>query len=169
MPRAPLNAGNAAVAQLDLLLALIDQSFDAKAWHGPNLRNSIRGVNAAQAAWRPQPARHSIAEQVLHAAYWKYVARRRLRGDKRGSFPLKGTNWWPVGAADFNERRWQETIAILEAEHSTLREAVAAFDPNALNIVPLKSRVTYAALIYGVASHDVYHAGQIQLLKAMRQ
>ena len=81
-----------------LLLRMLEQAFDRKSWHGPNLRGSIRGVSASDAAWRPADGRHSIAEQVLHAAYWKYVVRRKLTGEKRGSFALPGSNWFSVPA-----------------------------------------------------------------------
>ncbi len=63
---------------MNVLLDLLDEAFDKKSWHGPNLRGSIRGVTAQQAAWRPGPDRHNIWELTLHAAYWKYVVRRRL-------------------------------------------------------------------------------------------
>jgi len=63
------------------ILALIDEAFDKTSWHGPNLRGSIRGVDAGLAAWRPAPGRHNIWELTLHAAYWKYAVRRRLTGE----------------------------------------------------------------------------------------
>ena len=78
-----------------LVLTLIDQAYEMPAWHGPNLKQSIRGVTAKQAAWRPGPGRHNIWEETLHAAYWKYVVRRKLEGGKRGSFSLKGSNFFP--------------------------------------------------------------------------
>src|SRR2546422_7998333 len=73
--------------QIEVLLDAIDLAFDHRAWHGPNLRGSIRGVTSREAAWRPGSGRHNIWELVVHAAYWKYAARRRLRGDRRGAFP----------------------------------------------------------------------------------
>src|SRR6185436_8272660 len=76
------------------LLALLDQAYDRRSWHGTNLRGSIRGVSTEQAAWRPGPSRHNIWEIVVHAAYWKYAARRRLTGEARVSFPIKGSNWF---------------------------------------------------------------------------
>ena len=69
-----------------MLLDLIDQAFDRQSWHGPNLRGSIRGLTHEEALWRPHPDRHNIWEHVLHAAYWKYTVRRRILGEKRGSF-----------------------------------------------------------------------------------
>ena len=75
------------------MLFLIDTAYDRVSWHGPNLRGSLRGMTPALAAWRPGPDRHNIWELIVHAAYWKYVAWRRLTGAKRGSFPLAGSNF----------------------------------------------------------------------------
>ena len=76
------------------VIAILDAAYDRKSWHGTNLRGSIRGLRMEQAAWRPAAGRHNIWELVVHAAYWKYIALRRLSGSKRGSFPLKGSNWF---------------------------------------------------------------------------
>jgi hypothetical protein len=153
--------------EIKLLLRILDQAYNKKAWHGPNLRGSIRGLSAAQAAWRPQPGRRSIAEIVVHAAYWKYAVRRRLRGDKRGSFPLKGSNWF-VLPEPLTEAAWREQVALLEQEHKALRAAVAAMAPSGLYDRPAGSKVSNATMTYGCASHDIYHAGQIQLLKRLQ-
>lgn len=151
-----------------LLVQLLDEAYQRRSWHGTNLRGSIRGVSAEQAAWRPHQARYSIAEIVVHCAYWKYAVRRRLRGDKRGSFALKGSNWFSL-PAPLTETAWREYVARLDAEHRALREAVAALG-DALPDKPIRgSKMPAAALIRGVALHDVYHAGQIQLMKGMRK
>ena len=79
-------AKKATNAQVLLLLRMLDEGFNKSAWHGPNMRGAIRRVDAEQAGWRPYSERKSIADHTVHAAYWKYVARRRLTGEKRGSF-----------------------------------------------------------------------------------
>jgi uncharacterized damage-inducible protein DinB len=149
------------------LLQVFDQAFDQKSWHGPNLRGSIRGVSPELAAWRPAADRKSIAEITVHAAYWKYTVRRRLLGEKRGSFPLEGSNWF-ARPAPLSAEAWREDIALLEEMHRTLRRAIAALDPAELDHAPAGSKVTNLQLISGIAAHDVYHAGQIQLLKRLR-
>ncbi len=147
---------------VDALLCMLDQCYDKRAWHGPHVKASIRGVDIKEAAWRPQPKRKNVAEQVLHIAYWKYVVRRKLRGDKRGSFPLKGTNWFAVSTR-LSEALWDEYQQLLADQHAELRKAVAELAG--------KGRPSVSAekvhLISGVAAHDVYHAGQIRLLRAM--
>jgi hypothetical protein len=150
-----------------LLRDLPDQAFERKAWHGPNLRGSIRGLTAVQATWRAAPGGHCIAEIVVHAAYWKYAVRRKLRGDERGSFPLKGSNWFPLLEA-FTEAVRRSHVKLLTDEHRTLRATVAAFDPRQLWRAS-SSKYTAAALIQGIAAHDIYHAGQIQLLKRLQR
>lgn len=147
-----------------ILVELLDQAFDLKAWHGPNLLGAVRRVGAPQAAWRPAPGRHSIADITVHCAYWKYAVRRKLRGDARGSFALKGSNWFPQ-PDDLSEADWKQSLAILREEHTALRSAVAALDPNKLFRRAQRSRYTHAFLIQGAAAHDFYHAGQIQVLK----
>src|SRR5262249_10355076 len=150
--------------EIGLLLRVLDEAYEKKARHGPNLRGSIRGLSAGQAAWRPGPERRSIADIVVHAAYWKYAVRRRLRGDKRGSFPLPGTNWFAL-PEPLSEPSWRDYVALLEAEHRALRATVAELPPARLHQAPAGSKVSHATQIYGIAFHDVYHSGQIQLLK----
>ncbi len=153
-------------AETGLLLSALDEAFDKKGWHGANLRGSIRGVTARRAAWRPNPRRHCIADIVLHTAYWKYVVRRRLQGAERGSFPLKGSNWIPL-PQPFGEAEWRNCIAVLTAEHRALRAAVAALPPEEIYVTPAGSKVSNRQLIQGIAAHDLYHTGQIQLLKRL--
>jgi hypothetical protein len=150
-----------------ILVEMLDQGFDLKAWHGPNLRGAIRRLSAEQAAWRPRKGRHSIADIVVHCAYWKYAVRRKLRGDARGSFPIKGSNWFPQ-PDDLSERDWKQSVAILCDEHSALRAAVAGLDAGLLMRPAPGSRYSYAFLIEGAAAHDLYHTGQIQVLKRMQ-
>jgi len=152
--------------EIELLLRIIDQSYDHHAWHGTNLRGSLRGVALEEAAWRPGPGRHNIWEVAVHTAYWKYIVRRRLFGEKRGSFPLKGSNWFVRRLAD-GKQAWAADLKLLAETHRRLREAVSSLKDRQLYLKSRGSKVSNAATIYGIASHDVYHAGQIQLLKRL--
>lgn len=152
--------------EVTLLLRLIDEAFDKKSWHGPNLRGSIRGLGLDELQWRPAAGRHNIWEIVVHAAYWKYVVRRRLLGEKRGSFALKGSNWFPR-PLQATLAAWQEDVALLEDAHAHLREAIARFNAEDLTRKPPGAKTSNLTLLTGVAAHDIYHAGQIQLLKRL--
>ena len=150
-----------------LLLRILDTAFEAKAWHGTTLRGSVRALRAGEALWRPSPRRHCIWELVLHTAYWKYVTRRRIAGTKRGAFPRPGSNWPRLPRAT-SEAAWRADVALLAEEHALLRRTVATFPASRLDRTPAGGKWTFAEQIHGVAAHDVYHAGQIQLLKRLR-
>ncbi|HWZ55772.1 MAG TPA: DinB family protein [Verrucomicrobiae bacterium] len=152
--------------EIEHLLQLLDEAYSRAAWHGPNLRGSIRGVTAREAAHRPSVGRHSIWELVVHAAYWKYTVRRRLLGEKRGSFSLPGSNFF-ARPVDRSEKAWRADVALLESEHRKLREVVLSIQPEDLDHRARGSRTAVRRLIAGIAFHDVYHAGQIQLIKKL--
>lgn len=153
---------------IDHFLAIIDQAYNRQSWHGTNLRGSVRGVSASQAARRPGPGRHNIWELVVHCAYWKYVVWRRLTGQKRGSFSIKGSNWFPR-PTDPSEKAWKADVALLDDIHRALRAAIADLPASKLNQAPKGKRTTNAWLISGIAAHDLYHAGQIQLIKRLKK
>lgn len=158
-----MSTSNALIA---LLLRVIDQAYDQKSWHGTTLRGSLRGVTTEEALWRPGPGRHNIWELALHAAYWKYAVRRRLAGEGIGSFERKPSNW-PEIPSPCDARTWKRDVAFLDAEHRKLRAVIAGLTPAALQERSPKGVWTNAEEIHGVAAHDLYHTGQIQLIKRL--
>jgi len=151
-------------ASIALLVDLVDEAFDHPAWHGPTLRGSLKGVTAAQAAWRPARGRHNIREIAIHAAYWKHAVTKRLTGETRWLFPIEGANWF--GAA--RSRSWTDDLRLLGEEHRKLRKAIAAYPARALRRPVDTRKQTAEFTIRGIAAHDLYHAGQIQLLKKLQ-
>ena len=146
------------------LLAIVDQAYDHRSWHGTNLRGSIRGLSPADARWRPAPGRHNIWELVVHAAYWKYAVRRRLLKERRGSFAIKGSNWF-ARPEEQSDRAWRADIVLLHKEHRALREVIAGLsDRDVLKHARGGGTSTFA-LVSGIAAHDLYHAGQIAILR----
>ncbi len=153
-------------ACVEQLLVQIDQAYDRKSWHGTNLRGALRRVTLAQAAWRPAPGRHNVWELVLHGAYWKYAVRRRLTGEPRASFPLAGANFFERPGTG-TEAEWKADLALLGREHAALRAAVAALSDADLMRAAAGGDTSVRDLVAGIIAHDLYHAGQIQLLKRL--
>lgn len=155
-------------SRIQLLLDIIDQAYDKKAWHGTTLRGSIRGLTAKEALWRPAPGRLNIWELALHAAYWKYIVARKLSGDGSLSFPRKGSNF-PELPKPPDATAWKNDVELLRRQHLLVRRAIAQFPARKLKQKAPKSVWTNEQFIYGIASHDLYHAGQIQLLKRLQR
>jgi len=151
-----------------LLLTQLDQAYDRRSWHGTNLRGSLRGLSARDAAWRPGPRRHNIWEIAVHAAYWKYAIWRRLTGAARGSFPITGSNWFER-PEQLTDAGWRSDLRLLETNHRSLRDAVASLTPQMLTSAPPGGQESIQSLVSGIVAHDLYHAGQIQLIKRLRR
>jgi uncharacterized damage-inducible protein DinB len=154
--------------EIDVLLQMCDQAYSKEAWHGTNLRGSVRGLSLKELLWRPKPKRHNIWEIVLHCAYWKYALWRRITEGKHGSFPLKPSDW-PRLPEKSDMKKWKEDLALLEEWHNKMRDEIANFPPSRLDDKPKSSRVSFIRTFYGIASHDLYHTGQIQLLKRLQR
>lgn len=156
--------------ELTVVLDLIDQAFDHEAWHGTNLRGSIRGLKLEQVVWRPAAGKNNIWELVIHAAYWKYIVRRRLLNDHSIEFPLKGSNFIDRPSPGFDDKKaWDKDVKMLVEMHRLLREHIAAMKPKQLFVKQDHMDAHNLYSINGIAAHDLYHAGQIQLIKTLYQ
>jgi uncharacterized damage-inducible protein DinB len=141
------------------LLTVLESSYRKNAWHGPTLHAALRGVDARTALRRPGPGRHNIWELAVHAAYWKFAVRRKLSKDRSLQFDFSGSNWFQVSSG--RDADWAAARRLLDFEHERFLRFVA---PRARDIV---RNAAMSRLVFGVAQHDVYHAGQIVLIKKL--
>lgn len=155
---------------MDLLRWNLQPAAGRRNWHGgPTPLGALRGVGAVEAAWRPTPRRKSVWELALHIAYWKYTVRRHLTGEPLPHFPRSPSNF-PAMPDPADEGAWARDVALLRGEHERLVEAVEALPARRLADRPAeRRRWTYGELVLGIAAHDAYHTGQIQLLKRLWQ
>lgn len=149
-------------------MELLRHAYDQPAWHGPNLRESLSDVTLSQALWRPAPERHTIWELVLHCAYWKHVVIRRLEGFGDDSGFSRPPADFPA-LLEATAAAWASDLDLLENTHQQLLTRVGELDtPRLAEPATDKEDRTLAEIIFGVAHHDVYHAGQIRLLLALQ-
>jgi len=138
------------------------RAFQGPAWHGPAVLEALDGVSPAHATARPIGAAHTIAEITRHVAAWKRFVARRLAEGK--SFEVSDAMDWPaVGAID--EQAWRSFLAELSTAHEELLRAVAAAPAHRLDEPLVPQGNTGYIQLHGVVQHDLYHAGQIVLLK----
>jgi hypothetical protein len=147
---------------------MLDRAYSKRSWHGTNLAGSLRGLSVNDAIWRPAKNRHNIWEFTIHSAYWKYIVWRKLADRPDSTFPLKGSNW--IKSPDKpSEKDWKNIKSILSKYHKLLQEAIREFAPSKLYLKMPDSKLRYIDIVLGVAAHDVYHAGQVQILKRLKK
>lgn len=146
------------------ILRLEDQlrrAFEGEAWHGPSLMELLADVTAQEAAERPIPNAHTIWEIVLHIAGTYGLVIRRLRGNFE---PLTPEQDWPPQPETPDAQEWLVALNGLRSAHQDLRRAIASYDPASLD-QPLGTPASAYVQFAGLPQHDLYHAGQIALLK----
>jgi uncharacterized damage-inducible protein DinB len=137
------------------------RAFEGHAWHGPSLHELLADVTAEQATARSVSGGHSIWEIALHIAAWHEGVRRRVEGERVELSPEE--DWPPV--ASTSEAAWQDALAVLERTHTDLRRTVSRLaDARLQEMVAGKDHSVYV-MLHGLIQHDLYHAGQIALLK----
>jgi hypothetical protein len=148
----------------ELETRVLNEGYGPGAWHGPDLKAALAGVSLELAFWRPAPGRHNIAEIALHHAYYARAVRAKLTGAAAEPFVLDGDDWFPLP----NDTRlaWPEILALVDTEHRQLTDALTAIGAERTGS-PLPPAERFD-LVLGITCHAIYHAGQVQLVKALR-
>ena len=152
--------------EIDRILDQLKRAFEGPAWHGPSIKELLNDVTAQQAHMRPLANAHSIWELVHHIAVWEDVGRRRLEGDP-AEVPISSPEDWPP-AEDASEAAWEQAKAALERGHQALVEVISRVPESRLDEPILEGKSTVYVTLHGVIQHDLYHAGQIAILKRGR-
>ncbi len=152
----------------EFLLDHLVHTFEKEAWQPP-LADAIAGLNAAQAAWKPAEERHSIWQIVRHVTLWKQAVLDALDGRAPDYKALERADWH---AAAGDEAAWERDVAALHAASRALRERVEASDDAALSTTAetyegVPGQAT-AIRLARMATHDVYHSGQIRCLRSLQ-
>ena len=139
----------------------LQRAFEGEAWHGPSVREVLVGITAVQAAEHPLPAAHSIWEIVLHMTMWHDTVRRRLAGE--AFMPTTAQDWPAV--TDTSESAWRAVLAELERSYRDIRSALASLNESRLDEALSPGGSTGYVQLHGLVQHDLYHAGQIALVR----
>ncbi|MFY9608552.1 MAG: DinB family protein [Blastocatellia bacterium] len=150
------------MSEIKRIKSQLRRAFEGEAWHGPSVMELLKDVTAEQAAAHPIEGAHSIWELALHIATWERFVRRRI-AETAALDPTDEENFPAVQYT--SEEAWRAAVEEIKLAHAALLETVAGLEEAALaEIVPGKPYSVYF-MLHGVIQHDLYHAGQIALLK----
>ena len=139
----------------------LKRAFAGEAWHGPSVLELLANVNAGKASARPIAGAHSIWELVLHIAAWDKAVTRRLAGDRA---ELSDEEDWPA-VSDTSDEAWRQALEALQTDHRELHEAIGRLEDPRLDQPIVEGMPSVYVTLHGVIQHDLYHAGQIAILK----
>lgn len=149
------------MTEINRIVDQMDRALNGEAWHGPHLEELLHGVSAQQASAHPVKAAHSIWELVNHLAAWNFILATRAKGTAMHVTPEQ--DWPPV--TDTSAASWKKALENMREARAQLRAATLLLkDVELENIAPGKDHSLYV-MLHGAVQHDLYHAGQIAVLK----
>ena len=140
-------------------------AFEGEAWHGPAVLELLADVDPSTAACASASRR---AQHLGTRSAYRGLGRgcQPAHCDGQGPHLNDAENFPPV--KDKSRAAWKEAIALLKRAHNELVKTVAALPDSRLNErVPGKKYTVYV-MLHGVTQHELYHAGQIAILKKTR-
>jgi uncharacterized damage-inducible protein DinB len=150
------------MSEVERILDQMDRAFSGDAWHGPPLKTVLEGLTAEDASNHAIADAHSIWELVLHITAWKIIVRHELTGEKVEVTPE--IDWPPVW--ETSEVAWKRAVENLDESHERLREAASELREDQLDEKPApRTGNSRYVMLHGVVQHDLYHAGQMAVLK----
>lgn len=147
--------------EIERIADQLQRAFSGEAWHGPAVMTLLEGINSQQASSRPVPDAHSIWELVHHITAWERAGLRRLRGDRA---QLTDSEDWPA-VNDTSEERWEQSKSALKQGHVELHSAILLLDDSVLDNPIIEGLSSFYVTLHGIIQHNLYHAGQIAILK----
>jgi uncharacterized damage-inducible protein DinB len=157
------------LTEIDRIVDELDREHSGDAWHGSPVTQVLEGIDHTLASTRAFESVHTIWELVLHITAWKNEVGRRVGGAPAGE-PPEGD--WPSPPPEADAHAWRDAVRRLDEAHHALKAAIGRLSEGRLFAATNDPReretgqgVSYYVLLHGIVQHDVYHAGQIALLK----
>jgi uncharacterized damage-inducible protein DinB len=149
------------MTEIQRILDQMDRAFSGDAWHGPSLMSLLEGIAAEDASRRTIPGAQSIWELVHHIGAWQDIVHRRLNGE---NVEITTERDWPH-VWEVSDSDWKQALDNLKAHRSRLRDFVAGLSDDQLDQKAAGSTESRYVVLHGVVQHDLYHAGQIAIMK----
>jgi uncharacterized damage-inducible protein DinB len=153
--------GDTYMSEINRILDQMDRAFSGEAWHGPDLTQLLNGISAEDALKHPVAGAHSIWELVNHIAAWNTIVQHKSKGE---SIEVTTEMDWPR-VRDASELAWKRSLATLAENRTRLRNYLKTVRDDQLDEKVQRENYSQYVLLHGLVQHDLYHAGQIAVLK----
>lgn len=141
--------------------ALLIQTYEGDAWHGPSIKSVLDNINVTIAS-RRLPGSHNIIEMVRHMVIWREFVIARLEGHDAYDV-IADENWTHV--AELEAFAWLEATEKMEKSQERLVNLLDQMTDDRLSETVANRCYDYYTLLHGIIQHDLFHLGQIVLLR----
>jgi uncharacterized damage-inducible protein DinB len=146
--------------EINRIVKLFEDLQHGDCWIGTNFKETLYGVDAATASKIISTNGNSIWQLTNHIIFWRTTVVNRLTGSNNPP-PFKDF----LLPDELNAANWKQTGHDFEAAYHSLRTALHNVKDENLDKPSVKPEQTIYQLIMGCLQHDVYHLGQMMLLR----
>lgn len=146
-------------SEVQKIIDILKHTFEKGAWHGPAVKEALADVSAESMHNRIGNG-NSIVELVAHMTTWRKFVAEKLNGND--SYDVTEEMNFPV----VND--WVTALAALDQSQADLIEALEKTPDEKLQEVVPGRKYKFFTMVHGIIHHDVYHTGQIMLLKKLK-
>lgn len=144
----------------------LNELFNGESWHSESFSEKLKDVDKSLAFEQPVSGVHSIAEIIWHCIYWRRVFIKCAEGDKDyRNNTVETLNFLPVEA--LREKGWGALWKeLIQTQEGIIELLEGKTDDFLLKTAP--GGDTFGYILEGIVQHDIYHLGQIGLVKKIR-
>ncbi|HAS45784.1 MAG TPA: DinB family protein [Microscillaceae bacterium] len=139
-------------------------AYNGSPWHGKSLLQLVKGIDYQQANHRPIPQAHSIWELIQHILSWREFVIKKLEGDAEFDIEINSTHDWTPTQTPI-EAKWQNILSALVENQQVILEILESWQDAQLDDLVPGKEYNFYTLLHGIIEHDIYHAGQIALVR----
>lgn len=138
--------------------------LDGEPCYGDAVMKKLININPEVANMQPLPSFNSIAKIVQHMINWRIFAIKKMQGDEAFDIRQNDENDWIEVHIDSQED-WNLLIYKLRSTQLEIIELISSKSENFLDEKVSGRDYNFSFLLSGIVQHDVYHLGQIALIK----
>lgn len=151
-------------SEISRLQQMLQNSWDGNMWHGTNLKQVLEGIDFGKAFRKPTAGSHNIYELLMHMHCWRKFTVEQLKGNSSYQVELNSETDWPV-KYEQTEASWKTGLALFKKSQEEIMASFSNLKEEMLDEMVPGRKFTWYALIHGLIHHDIYHSGQISILK----
>lgn len=143
---------------------LLSTSFHGGAWHGPSLMELVEKLKVKEAEFKAGNI-HTIAELLYHITSWRIFALKKIAGDAKYNIESEKQNFGDLRSID--ELELESLMMELTLTQDELGNILKEKEDDFLAEIVPGAEYTFETLLHGIIHHDIYHSGQIAIIKKM--
>jgi uncharacterized damage-inducible protein DinB len=147
------------------IIKALEGNIYGKPWFGNNLQQQLEGIDSKKATIIPIGLNHSIAEILTHMMAWRQFVIEKLNGNVEYEVWETDLDWVKISNLDIVG--WDNILTQLADNQAILIETINKKAEELLDVKVDSRQYNFRLMLNGIIHHDIYHIGQISIIRML--